>query len=71
MSQAQIKTAQQDIQSMPSRTDRACSAEHAKHGQQEAHLKPRSDVKMLLHICAQHLIDSHNPELSSGLCRAM
>ncbi len=41
-----------------------------KHGQQEAHLEPGSDVKMLLHVSAQHLIYRHYPELSNGFCRA-
>jgi len=68
----QAKHAYQDRQSMPSRTDRACPAGQTqhdqqtkeKHGQQEAHLEPGSDVKMLLHVCAQHLIDNHRPEES-------
>ncbi len=52
---------------MPSGTDKACSAEQAKHGQQEAHLEPGSDVKVLLHVRAQHLVDNHRPEESRVL----
>ena len=52
---------------MASRTNKARSAEQAKHAEQDAHLEPGSDVKMLLHVCAQHLIDNHRPEESRVL----
>ncbi len=32
------------------------------------HLKPRGDVEVLLHICAQHFADGQPPHLSYRLC---
>ena len=33
----------------------------------EANLEPRSDIKMLLHVGAQHLADAYGPDLGGGV----